>query len=55
MEFSEDLKSTLGKYESDLQIQGTFLPEKEILDRYMKRGFGNAYDFNQEDRLVEAI
>lgn len=55
VEFSEDLKPTLKKYENDIQIQGTYLPDKEIMERYLKRGFGNAYDFDQQDRLAEAI
>lgn len=55
VEFSDSLKSTLKKYENDIQIQGTFLPDQEILDRYLKRGFGNAYNFDQQDPLAEAI
>lgn len=45
----------LKEKERELQIQGTFLPEKDILDRYLNRGYGNAYDFDQQDRLEQEI
>ena len=55
VEFSEVLKPTLKEYENDLQVQGVFMSEKDIADRYLNRGFGNAYDFDQKDQLAVAI
>ncbi|TVY29665.1 Kanamycin B dioxygenase [Lachnellula hyalina] len=48
--FSEELRPQL---ESDggLQIQGRLKPEQEILDTYLKGAYGNAYDFDQKEKL----
>jgi len=55
VEYSEDLKPTLEASKNQLQIQSTFFPETEIVDRYLKRGFGNAYNFDQENNVNAAI
>jgi hypothetical protein len=55
VEFAEELRPTLEEYSAVLQIQSKFLPEKDILERYLNRGYGNAYDFDQQDRLPVAI
>lgn len=55
IEFSEDLKPTLKEYENQMQIQSAFFPNEEIKKRYLKRGFGNSYDFDQRERLTEEI
>jgi len=55
VEFAEELRPTLEEYNPVLQIQSAFLPEKDILERYLNRGYGNAYDFDQQDRLPVAI
>lgn len=39
----------------DLQIQGRYFKEQEILDTYLNGAYGNAYDFNQQDRLDMAF
>jgi hypothetical protein len=31
------------------------LPEKDIMERYLNRGYGNAYDFDQQDRLAVTV
>jgi hypothetical protein len=51
IEFSEDLAPTLDREGADLQIQRTLVPEQTILDRYLSRGYGNSYNFDQESRL----
>lgn len=51
VEISEKLKPVLSKEGERLQIQVDFSPEEAVLDRYLKHGFGNAYDFDQEDPL----
>ena len=55
VEFAEELRPTLEEYNPVLQIQSAFLPEKDILERYLNRGYGNAYDFDQQNRLPIAI
>ena len=55
VEYSEAIKPLLKTYEDTLQIQSTFFTENEILNRYLNRGFGNAYNFDQENRLNETI
>lgn len=51
VEFSENLRPVLDEHGSDLQIQGTFMPEEDIYKSYLNRPFGNAYNFDQTERL----
>ncbi|RDW84381.1 hypothetical protein BP6252_01971 [Coleophoma cylindrospora] len=51
VEVADDLIPILKPYESELQIQAKFVPEKVVMDGYLNRGFGNAYDFNQKEPL----
>ncbi|KAF2100735.1 phytanoyl-CoA dioxygenase family protein [Rhizodiscina lignyota] len=51
IELAEELRPLVAKYEDKLQIQCKYLPEKQIMERYLKRGYGNEYDFNQADRF----
>jgi len=55
VEFSQELKLLLKEYEHVLQIQSTFVTDEEIMDRYLNRAHGNAYDFDQMNRLQIAI
>jgi len=48
--FSEELRPQL-KSDGGLQIQCRFKPEQEILDTYLKGAYGNAYDFDQKEKL----
>ena len=50
-EFAQSLRPLLDIHGSDLQIQDTFMPEKEIHKRYLNRPYGHAYDFDQIDRM----
>ncbi|KAF9466102.1 hypothetical protein BDZ94DRAFT_1252114 [Collybia nuda] len=49
--FSEELKQELEEFRLKLQIQANFMSEQEILNTYLKGVYGNAYDFDQQDRL----
>ena len=51
IKFSEELRGVLEMHGKDLQIQGRYFKEQEILDTYLNGTYGNAYDFNQQDRL----
>lgn len=55
VEISSDLQPVIERDGGDLQVQAEFIPEQEVLDRYLKRGYGNAYDFDQVDHLPEGI
>ena len=55
VECSQELKPIFEEYKTDLQIQTIFMQEDQIMIRYLNRGFGNAYDFDQRDRLFESI
>lgn len=46
LELSESLKPVIEK-ERSLEIPVNWVSESEAMSRYMNRGFGNAYDFNQ--------
>jgi hypothetical protein len=52
VEFAEDLRPILDECRLELQIQSTLLPEKDIMEQYLNRGYGNVYDFDQQDRLA---
>ena len=51
--FAEELRPQLDN--TGLQIQGTFKDEAEIERTYLNGAYGNAYDFDQEDRLDVAF
>jgi len=53
VEFDKELKPVLERAGGDLQIHGDFISKTEIEERYLKRGFGNSYDFNQAEKLEE--
>lgn len=48
--FSEALRPQLENHRG-LQIQGRYLLEQEIAAAYLKGAYGNAYDFDQKDKL----
>ncbi|KAJ2956944.1 hypothetical protein NQZ79_g7295 [Umbelopsis isabellina] len=50
IDYSEALKQTLKEHGCGIQIQANFKPEEDIIKGYLNRPFGNAYDFNQQDR-----
>jgi hypothetical protein len=49
--FSEDVRGILGTKGMDLDVHSKFVPEKTLLDTYLEGKFGNAYDFDQRDKL----
>lgn len=46
LELADELKSAVQE-QSELQIPVDWVSEKDALDRYLNRGFGNSYDFGQ--------
>lgn len=49
--FSKEVRGTLERYGKHLRIQGKFVPEEKLLGSYLEGKYGNAYDFDQRDRL----
>ncbi|KAI9689429.1 MAG: hypothetical protein M1822_010080 [Bathelium mastoideum] len=49
----EGLKPILERDGGDLQIHSNFMPAAAIRESYLKGKFGNAYDFDQMDRLED--
>lgn len=46
LELAGDLKSFI-EGQNDLEVPVDWVSESEALSRYLNRGFGNAYEFNQ--------
>jgi hypothetical protein len=51
VEFANELAERLTPEQTGLQIAATYVPEEELLRNYLNRPYGNAYDFNQMDRI----
>ena len=49
--FSEDVRWILETRGRDLNVHSKFVSEKMLLDTYLEGKFGNAYDFDQRDKL----
>lgn len=51
LEFADDVKPILegleARGELGLQVPVDWVPKQKVLDGYLNRAFGNAYDFNQ--------
>lgn len=51
LEFGEDVRPLIEDLQKDmlgLEVPVDWVSKEQALERYMNRGFGNAYDFNQE-------
>lgn len=52
LQFSDDIKPILEREDAQgrlgLEIPVQWTSPEEALDTYLNRGFGNSYDFNQE-------
>jgi hypothetical protein len=46
LELAEDIKPMVQRLK-ELEVRADWLSESEALDKYLNRGFGNSYDFNQ--------
>jgi hypothetical protein len=51
VEFAEELKDRLTLETTGLQIAATYNTGADVLKTYLNRPYGNAYDFNQADRI----
>ena len=46
LEFADDVKPVI-EGQTELEIPVDWVSKSDALTRYLNRGFGNAYDFNQ--------
>jgi len=51
VEFAEGLRERLTKEKTGLQVAATFARDELVLQAYLNRPFGNAYDFDQVDKV----
>ncbi len=51
VEFSNDLKEHLSPEKTGLDIAASYITKERLHRNYLNRSFGNAYDFNQIDRI----
>jgi len=51
VEFAHDLRDRLTPERTGLQIAASFAPSDQVLKDYLNRPYGNAYDFNQIDKV----
>lgn len=51
VEFAEELADRLLPEKSGLEIAAKFVTNEQLLKNYLNRPYGNAYDFNQSERI----
>ncbi|KAH7561527.1 phytanoyl-CoA dioxygenase family protein [Bipolaris maydis] len=54
VEFAEELAERLLPEKTGLNIAAQYIPSEQLLKNYLNRSYGNAYDFDQSDK-VEGI
>ncbi|EUC41860.1 hypothetical protein COCMIDRAFT_105064 [Bipolaris oryzae ATCC 44560] len=54
VEFAQELAERLLPEKTGLDIAAQYIPSEQLLKNYLNRSFGNAYDFDQSDK-VEGI
>lgn len=47
LEFADDLRETF-ESQTQLEIPTDWVTEAEALKKYLERGYGNSYDFDQD-------
>jgi hypothetical protein len=51
VEFAEELADQLSYEKTGLQIAATYVSSERLLKNYLNRPYGNAYDFDQIDKV----
>jgi hypothetical protein len=55
VEFAEGVRERLTKEKTGLDVAAIFAKDEEVLSNYLNRPYGNAYDFDQVDRIEDVI
>ncbi|KAJ4301764.1 hypothetical protein N0V90_003858 [Kalmusia sp. IMI 367209] len=53
VEFADDLKEQLTPEKTGLHVAAEYVKSEEVMKNYLNRPYGNAYDFNQVDKIVD--
>lgn len=51
VELANDLKEHMDPEKTGLGVAASYVTEKELLGGYLNRSFGNAYDFDQVEKV----
>jgi hypothetical protein len=51
VEFAEELADRLSYEKTGLQIAATYVSSEHLLKSYLNRPYGNAYDFDQTEKI----
>ena len=51
VEFPSELKEKLTVEKTGLQVAADFVTSEELVKNYLNRPYGNAYDFDQVERV----
>ena len=51
VEIAEDLREQFDPEKTGLHVAAKYVPAEQLLKNYLNRPYGNAYDFNQTDRI----
>jgi hypothetical protein len=51
VEFAEELTERLSPEKTGLQIAATYVSSESLLKSYLNRPYGNAYDFDQIEKI----
>ena len=51
VEFAEELKERLTPEKTGLHVAATYAASLEVEKNYLNRPYGNAYDFDQVDKI----
>lgn len=52
VEFSSELESELTVEKTGLHIPAQYVSKDELVKNYLNRPYGNAYDFDQTDKVT---
>lgn len=53
IEFAEELEPRLTQDKTGLEIAGTYVPAADVLKSYLDRPYGNAYEFDQVEKIEQ--
>lgn len=55
VEFAEELKEQLDVERTGLRAAATYVSQDQLLQNYLSRPYGNAYDFDQTEKIESAF
>lgn len=55
VEVAEELAGQLNVGDSGLQVAATYVTRERLLQEYLNRPYGNAYDFDQSKKIADVF